>query len=161
METAVMNTNALVVMSQPQMLEKLQHSEVPSSSTFTLLPLSYFSSPYKVFILQSFRTCASSLCTHISFVSFSTTSVLVFLSFSVQSLSCSHYYIVLCPLFYIIILTISAPFLIIVSLMFATPVLTLIFSFLIFSILVTPDHPSQHSHLHCMLVFRCNRRDIC
>ena len=28
METAVMNTNALVVMSQPQMLEKLQHSEV-------------------------------------------------------------------------------------------------------------------------------------
>lgn len=30
MKTAIVNTNALVVMSQPQMLEKLQHSEVTS-----------------------------------------------------------------------------------------------------------------------------------
>ena len=32
MKTAIVDTNALVVMSQPQMLEKLQHSEVTSDT---------------------------------------------------------------------------------------------------------------------------------
>ena len=65
-----------------------------------LWPFPYLWSAQRVFNLHVLRSCASSLCTPFSFMSFLITSfhsisVFVFLSFSVYSLPCSHHYIFL------------------------------------------------------------------
>ena len=115
-------------------------------SILLLRTFPYLGSAHQVFNLHVLQSYASSIFTYFSFMSFLITSL--HLSFGLP--------IILCPptsIFHVLITTSSSVFLstwpnhlslasIIFSLMFATPALALISSFLIFT-----NHPSQHSHL--------------
>ena len=102
-----------------------------SSLTFPYLGLAH-----QVFILHFLRSCASSSCSHVFLIT-SLTSVLVFLSFGLRSLPCSHYYNFPCLSTHTNHLSLAS---LILSLMFATPAPAyFFFSFILFPLLCGVD----------------------